>query len=300
MEPLETVYRPTLPTDLALTLAPLRHGAGDPTIRISAAEAWRATRTPAGAATVRLRQHREAIAAAAWGPGREWALASLPELLGASDDASGFRPCHPIVRELHARLPGLRFPRTQAVIEALVPAVLEQKVAGLEARRTYRALLRRYGERAPGPAGLLLPPEPRLLASLPYYEFHPLGIERRRAEVIGRAARRADRLEESVRLGPSEARRRLTALPGIGVWTAAEVTRVALGDPDAVSVGDYHVPGLVCWALAGERGGDDTRMLELLAPYEGQRARVVRLLELSGSWPARRAPRARLRDITAL
>jgi 3-methyladenine DNA glycosylase/8-oxoguanine DNA glycosylase len=75
--------------------------------------------------------------------------------------------------------------------------------------------------------------------------------------------------------------------------------RVALGDPDAVSVGDYHIPSLVAWALAGERKADDARMLELLEPYRGQRGRVQRLLEVSGIYPERHGPRMTPRDITA-
>jgi 3-methyladenine DNA glycosylase/8-oxoguanine DNA glycosylase len=79
------------------------------------------------------------------------------------------------------------------------------------------------------------------------------------------------------------------------VWTAAEIRQRALGDPDAVSVGDYHLPGIVGWALTG-RKVDDEGMLELLAPYAGHRHRVIRLLELSGAHPPRRGPRLSVRD----
>ena len=90
---------------------------------------------------------------------------------------------------------------------------------------------------------------------------------------------------------PAPAYARLRAIPGIGPWTAAEVGMRAFGDPDAVSVGDFHLPNMVAWALAGEPRGTDERMLELLEPYRGQRGRVLRLLELSGVGPPRRAPR---------
>jgi 3-methyladenine DNA glycosylase/8-oxoguanine DNA glycosylase len=92
-------------------------------------------------------------------------------------------------------------------------------------------------------------------------------------------------------LSAEEARLRLRAIPGIGPWTAAEATRLAFGDPDAVSVGDAHLPDLVAWALAGEPRADDARMLEILEPYAGQRARVVRLLEVSGIKIPRFGPR---------
>jgi 3-methyladenine DNA glycosylase/8-oxoguanine DNA glycosylase len=177
--------------------------------------------------------------------------------------------------------------------------VLEQKVTGTEAFRAYARLLRRHGEPAPGPdAGLLLPPRPETLAGMPSYAWHPLGVERRRAEVIRRAASRATWLEAAA--DAVGLHRRLTSLPGIGPWTAAEVQRSALGDPDAVSVGDFHIPNTVAWALAGEPRADDARMLELLAPYEGQRGRVQRLLEVGGIVAPRYGPRMAPRSIAAI
>ena len=202
--------------------------------------------------------------------------------------------------ELVRRLPGLRLPRTGMVMDVLFPTIIGQKVTSGEANHSYGALVRHFGEPGPGPLGLALPPAPDRLADLPYYAFHPLGIERRRAEVLRAAARAAAQLQAIVGLPFPDARARLLAIPGIGPWTAAEVMRIALGDPDAVSVGDYHVPNLVAFALAGERRGDDARMLELLEPYRGQRARVVRLLEHSGIYPPRRGPRLAPRSIAAI
>ncbi|HEX8939009.1 MAG TPA: hypothetical protein VF763_02510 [Candidatus Limnocylindrales bacterium] len=291
--------------DLGLTLAPLRHWARDPTIRLGRGEAWRATRTPAGPATERLVHGAGGISVAAWGPGAEWLLEAAPELLGARDeaDAGAFRPSHPLVRELQRRFAGLRLCRTRAVVESLLPAVAEQKVSGPEAHLAWWALLQQYGEPAPGPGarlGLRVPPAASTLARLPSYALHPSGLERKRAETIRRACERAERLEALVELAPEAGRERLAALPGIGPWTAAEVAVRAFGDADAVSVGDYHLPRLVCAALAGEAAGDDARMLELLEPYRGQRARVIRLLELGVGLPPRRAPRAPLRRLATI
>ena len=194
--------------------------------------------------------------------------------------------------------------------EALVPAILEQKITGEEARRTYRALVRAYGEDAPGPPGLRLPPAPEALEPLPYHAFHPLGLERRRAELLRAVAREAPRLErhalEVAAASPGEARSAalgaaydaLRAFPGIGPWTAAEVGFRAFGDADAVSIGDFHVPNMVCWALAREPRGTDERMLELLEPYRGQRARVTRYLELAGIAAPRYGPRLASRRIS--
>jgi len=173
-------------------------------------------------------------------------------------------------------------------------------VTGAEARRAYRGIIARWGETAPGPFGLRLMPPPEVLARLPYEAFHPIGLERRRADLIRSVALRAARFEEIVDLPLPDAYRRLMALPGLGPWTAAEVALRALGDADAVSVGDYHIPSMVGFALAGERKATDARMLELLAPYRGQRGRVIRLLEEGGVRPPARGPRMSVRSIAAI
>ncbi len=288
------------PLDLRATLGHLRHGSGDPTIRFEPGRAWRATRNRSGPATLELRLLPDAVRAAAWGPGADEALDGVPALLGLDTAPPELEPAHRVVRELARRFAGLRVGRTGAVMEALLPAILEQKVTGLEARLAYLALIRRHGEPAPGPGGLRLPPAAATLARLPYQAFHPLGVERRRADTIRRAAVHADALESATSLPLDAAYARLTFLPGIGPWTAAEVGRAAFGDPDAVSVGDYHLPHLVAWALAGEPRADDARMLELLEPYRGQRGRVVRLLELSGIRAPRYGPRLSPRSIATI
>lgn len=290
-------FRPCRPLDLALTLGPLRRGRFDPTMKIEGGAVWRATRTPDGAACLHLSAHSGEVRAEAWGPGAAWALEQAPVLTGSGDDDAGFAPPHPLLADLHRRMAGLRIPRTGAVLEALVPTILEQKVVGLEAKRSWRGLVLALGTPAPGPAGLLLPPLPMALAALPSWAFHRFGVERRRAETIRRAAGCARRLEETTSMDLAQGRRRLTVLPGIGPWSAAEVALVALGDADAVSVGDYHLPHQVSWALAGEARGDDARMLELLEPYRGHRGRVLRLLGAAGIWAPRFGPRMPLSRI---
>jgi 3-methyladenine DNA glycosylase/8-oxoguanine DNA glycosylase len=287
------------PLELAATLAPLAHGRADPTIRLAPREAWRATRTPDGPATLRL-VHELAgrLLVQAWGPGAAAAAAAAGALVGELDNPGVLQPQHRAIRELVRRHPGLRLPRSGQVLEALVPAILEQKVTGAEARRAFRALIARHGEPAPGPGGLRLQPSASALAALPYHAYHPLGVERRRAEVIRAAAARAALLEAAPTAGACG--RLLRAIPGIGAWTEAEVLRVAWGDPDAVSVGDYHLPSLVGWVLAGERDADDARMLELLAPYAGQRGRVQRLIEAGDFRRPRHGPRMEPRSISAI
>ena len=285
------------PIDLLLTLAPLAHGRRDPTIRFADDGIWRATRTPDGPATLHLRSVDGGVAAESWGPGAGWALEHAAALTGADDEPSDLVPHHRLVADLVRRFPGLRMPRTERAFEALLPAICEQKVTGLEASAAFRAIITAHGEPAPGPGGMRLPPEASVLAGLPYFAYHPFGLEKRRADLIRSAARLAPRLDTAT---PDEARDRMAAVPGIGPWTIAEVTRVAYGDPDAVSIGDFHMPNLVAWALAREPRADDARMLELLEPYRGQRGRVQRLLEVSGIRAPRYGPRLTPRRIAGI
>jgi 3-methyladenine DNA glycosylase/8-oxoguanine DNA glycosylase len=191
-------------------------------------------------------------------------------------------------------------PSWPTVTEILVPTILEQAVVAKTARDAYRQLVFRYGERAPGPLNLWLPPPPKTFARLPYYAFHPVGVEKRRADIVRRACMVAHRLEPALEMEPEQARAHLTKVHGVGPWSAAEVARVAWGDADAVSVNDFHLPHTVSWALAGEPRGDDERMLELLEPYAGQRARVVRLIEAAGIIAPRFGPRMAIRPIARL
>jgi len=284
------------PLDLELTLGVLqRGGAHDPTIRLEPGRAWRASWTPNGASTLELEVNPQMLRARAWGPGAGWALLATPALVGLDDQPDAFRPRHPLLSSIHRRHTGLRLGRSGAVFEALVPTVLEQKVPGVEAWAAYAAMVSALGEPAPGAGHLVLPPTPRRLLATPYWAFHRFGIERRKAEIIRNAAALAGRLDALSQVAAAEARRLLLTMPGIGPWSAAEVAAVALGDRDAVSVGDYNLPHVVSWALAGEPRGSDARMLELLEPYRGHRARVIRLLGAASIMAPRYGPRMPLR-----
>jgi 3-methyladenine DNA glycosylase/8-oxoguanine DNA glycosylase len=299
-KPLERLLRLDSGTDPVSTIAALWQGPGDPQMRIDGHTLIRAMRMASGPASIHLETSRTTVLARAWGPGADEALDAVPALVGEHDDPSPLVARHSLVADLMHRFAGLRLTSGNGVLDSLVPAILSQKVTGLEAQRSYRQLLIRHGEPAPGPLDLRLPPPPETLARMAYWAFHPLGVERRRADTVRAAAAVAPALERIRGLAGEDARRRLMAVPGIGPWTAAETARLALGDPDAISVGDYNLPGLVGWALAGERDADDARMLELLEPYRGQRARVVLLLERGGRWPERRGPRLSPRSIAAI
>ncbi|MFD7136885.1 DNA-3-methyladenine glycosylase family protein [Streptomyces sp. NPDC059894] len=295
-------WEPGGPLDLGLVLGPLGRGPGDPTFRaMPDGSVWRASRTPAGPGTLRLTAAPGdgAVRGEAWGPGAEWLLEQLPELLGASDDPAAFVPRHRVVATARHRRPGLRLTRTGLVLESLIPSVLEQKVTAVEAYRAWRLLVRGFGEPAPGPAGgrLWVMPAPRAWALIPSWEWHRAGVDDKRASTILRAVRVAGRLEETVGMEAAAARARLEVVPGIGPWTSAETVQRSHGAPDEVTVGDLHLPGIVGWALAGDRSADDSVMLELLEPYAGQRHRAARLILLSGRVPPRRAPRMPVGDI---
>ena len=295
-------WSPPYPVDVRLILSVHRRGARDPAFRLDEAGAvWRTAASPDGPGTLRVSArpagHGTRVTATAWGPGAGWLLETLPSQLGEQDDQAGFAPVHPVLREMAGRHLGARVGRSGRVLEALVPAVLEQKVVGAEARRAWHYLLRRFGQPAPGPApaGMRVFPDARTWAQIPSWEWHRAGVEVVRARTVAGAASAAGRLEEIGSMTAAEADRRLRSLPGVGPWTSAEVRQRACGDADAVSVGDYNLPAAVGWALAG-RAVDDAGMLELLAPYAGHRYRATRLVELSGARPPRRGPRLALRE----
>jgi 3-methyladenine DNA glycosylase/8-oxoguanine DNA glycosylase len=299
LPPVKCLWHPREPVAVALTLSALQRGAGDPTQTVAGdGSLWRTARTPQGAATLRLSVDPDGVEAVAWGPGAEWIIDRVPLLLGADDDVSGFDPVHDVVREAWRRHSHLRLPSLGLVLECLVPAVLEQRVTGREARASYRVLLRRFGEPAPGPApaGMHVMPPPAVWTRVPSWEWHRANVDPGRARTIMAAAEVAHRLEESLTMPRPVRLQRLRAVPGVGAWTAAEVAQRAWGDPDEVSVGDFHLPALVGWALAG-RPVDDDGMLELLAPYAGHRHRAVRLVEMSGVRKPAFGPRMPVGDI---
>lgn len=279
------------------TLGPLQVPRHDPCVRVTADELWLAARTPAGPGTLHLARAAGELVATGYGPGRDWLVERADAIAGLRDDLTGFpalAAAHPLVERLARTFAGVRLPATGLLFHRLLRAVLEQKVTGTEAFRAYRRICRHFGEPAPGHADLLLPPDPAAVAATAYWEFHPFGVEQKRTMALLRAALAAERLERCT--DAADATRRLVALPGIGPWTAAEVVRTVHGDPDAVSVGDYHIPNTVAWGLAGEPRGTDARMLELLEPFRGHRGRVCELLGRGGIAAPRFGPRMPIRS----
>jgi 3-methyladenine DNA glycosylase/8-oxoguanine DNA glycosylase len=294
-EPVFRTWRPGFPVDLGAVLSPLRRGTGDPAYRSGPGGVRLAANTPAGVGGMRIEAAAGEVLARAWGDGGAWLLDHLPALLGADDDASGFLAHHRFVAEALRRKPSLRLGATARVWDPLMAAILEQKVTGYEARRSWRELARRFGTPAPGLPGMFAPPSPRAVRRIADWEWHKAGVDGARRRALIAAATVAHRLETAVALDPTDGRELLRRVPGIGVWTAAEVAQRAWGDPDAVSFGDFHIPSVVGYALSG-RPTDDAGMVRLLEPYAGQRQRAVRYIEACGGPRPRFGPRSPARD----
>ncbi|WAJ47512.1 DNA-3-methyladenine glycosylase 2 family protein [Mycobacterium sp. Aquia_216] len=286
------------------TLAPLRRGPRDPCFRLPGdGTIWRTSLLPSGPVTARItRAAADAAYCEAWGSGAQEFMERLPALIGADDDASDFVPTHPTVAAAHRRVPHLRLGRTGQVLEALIPAIIEQRVPGADAFRSWRVLVTKYGTPAPGPApaGMRVPPSAEVWRTIPSWEFHRANVDPRRAQAVVTCARRAASLERLSSRPAEQVRKALTSLPGVGEWTAAETAQRAFGDADAVSIGDYHIPKMIGWTLLGHPV-DDEAMLEMLEPMRPHRHRVICVLYASGlAYEPRRGARLPVQQIHSL
>lgn len=294
--------------DLRATMKPLGVYPRDPTTRWTSNSFAKAVFTPEGPATMLLTWDSAGTTMAeAWGPGAEWLLERAPYWTGLCDDLEGFDPSHhPKIAEWAHRNPGIRLPASGVIWQELLIVILGQRVTAEEALKSWTRIVYAWGEPAPGPCELRLPPRPEAIAELSYVDLHRMNVERRRADAILLAARRSNRLEEAARMTPSGALTRLTALPGLGVWTATAVMTATHGDPDTVVLGDYGLPTMVNYAFTGDArrlraddGGDEI-MCRHLQPWSGHRQRIIRLLSTVGVSVPRRAPRAFNPDIRRL
>jgi 3-methyladenine DNA glycosylase/8-oxoguanine DNA glycosylase len=288
---------PDGPYDLARTIGTLQCGPHDPSFMVQGPDHWLAFRTVDGPVTLVLRQRGSLndgrVQATAWGPGACSALDALPRLLGADDDWSAFdtadfRATLPeLARKGRYLNPGMRLPASGRMLDTVARVILEQKVTGIEAKRAWRYLLTHHGDPAPGaggvaPAGLRLPPTAEQWRRVPSWDWHKAGVDSKRSATILKSALVVSGLERlASQPGGDAVRTGLRSVPGIGVWTVAEVVQRTHGCPDSISVGDYHLAAYVGAALTGRRT-DDAGMIELLRPWKGQRQRVVRSLYSSG------------------
>jgi 3-methyladenine DNA glycosylase/8-oxoguanine DNA glycosylase len=294
--------------DLRATMKPIGIYPRDPTTQWTSTSFAKAVLTPDGPGTMLLTwDGRGVTTAEAWGSGAPWLLERAPYWVGLHDDVAGFDPTiHPRVAEWARRHPGIRLPAAGVIWQELLLVLLGQRVTTEEAVKSWSRIVYAWGEPAPGPLELRLPPTPSVVAASSYVDLHRFNVERRRADAILLAARRAQRLEEAAAMPPPEARVRLSALPGLGTWTATSVITATHGDPDTIVLRDYGLPTMVNYAFTGDPrrlsaddGGDEI-MCRHLEPWAGHRQRIVRLLFTVGVSPPRRGPRARNPDIRRL
>lgn len=286
------------------TLAPLRRGRGDPSFQVAADGAiWQISLQSTGPVTARItRSAPDTVDCEAWGDGAAEFADALPRLLGGYDQPAAFIPEEPTIAAAQRRFPHLRIGRTERVLDALIPAVLEQRVAGADSFRSWRLLVTKFGAPAPGPAPsrMRVPPSAEVWRRMPSWEFHLANVDPGRARTIVGCAQRAASLERLCTRPASDAREALTSLPGVGAWTAAETAQRAFGDTDALSIGDYHLAKVVGWSLLGHPI-DDAQMVELLEPMRPHRYRAVRLLEVTGmARNPRFGPRQPIRNLARL
>jgi 3-methyladenine DNA glycosylase/8-oxoguanine DNA glycosylase len=280
------------PLDLKSTLRPLQGWFADDGW-------WLTARTPDGPGSLRVSRTREELVGDSWGEGGPWLLDRLGAIGGLDDDPSQFRPDHPVIGDLHRRNPGWRFGKTGLVFDALVHAICGQKVTGQEAAAATSGLRQRFGDPAPGPRPMRLPPEPHRMAVAPYWVYHELHLEKRRADLLRRVAAVEDALGPMGKMAPAEAAAGLSRIHGVGPWTVAKTLAVSHGDPDQVEVGDFHLKHMVVHHMTGRDRGSDDEMLELLEPFRPHRGRVTRLLHTLGHEPSF-GPRVAPKDITRI
>jgi 3-methyladenine DNA glycosylase/8-oxoguanine DNA glycosylase len=292
VEPITARIPIEVPLDLKATLRPLHGWFADDGW-------WMTARTRLGPATLRITRTRQHLVGDAWGDGSPWMLERLGSIAGLDDEPARFSTDHPLVGELHRRRPGWRFGRTGLVFDALVPAICGQKVTGQEGMAAWQGLRRLFGEPAPGPRSLRLPPDPKAMAAAPYWTYHQVHLEKRRADVLRRVAAAAADVDGLADVDPDTAAARLAAMPGVGVWTVAKTLSVSHGDPDQVEVGDFHLKHTVVHHLTGRPRGTDEEMLDLLEPFRPHRGRVTRLLHTLGHEPSF-GPRVAPKDITRI
>lgn len=290
--------------DPSLTFRSFRFGSSDPTSRIVGDTLHMATHTPLGPATVCIGPQGPPLPS---GPGAA-AIAKRPfDLRGDTDTYSSLEEqCprsldsvhFPVVRELDKRWGHVRVGATGDVYRAALTATLGQRITAAEAVAQWRRLCLAFGHVCDSPGEddslpLHLPPDPDVLARTSPYQLHRFGIEESRARTLIGIARVFQRAGSHHHDHEAAMSRLCRDVPRFGPWTQALVRYEALGDADAVAVGDFHLKNVVTYAFTGNPRGTDDTMLDLLDPYRGQRGRILMWLGLAGVQAPKFGPRRR-------
>ncbi|MGB0751351.1 MAG: DNA-3-methyladenine glycosylase family protein [Gammaproteobacteria bacterium] len=273
------------------TYRSLAMGQFDPSMRTSREQVEIASWTPHGPVSVRAVHSGDTLSVSAWGDGAEYAIELADRWLGLNDQPDAFQPPAGPVRDLQRRFGGMHFSSALSVSLRAIQIVLFQLVTYHEAVRTWNDLVTRHGSPASGPVKLVQPPTEHQIRGLSVDDLVYAGLTHKRARTIKAIATNAAAIDRDADKAPQAALRRLATLPGFGPWSLGYLDGTVFQNPDAVLLGDYHLPRMVAWHLIREQKADDARMLELLEPYAGHRFRVVRLIWASGEIQPRRGPR---------
>jgi hypothetical protein len=229
------------------------------------------TKPPRGISLDALRKEHPATFGAA-----NRAVGGLLNRLPLDDGYERFAPGDSVIAPLLRAFPGGRILPVPWLFDLACSVVLQQRVSFSEARRSWCAIARTLGTSdAFGTAF----PRPETMARVPSWQWRDFGVDVQRARTLSALAHEeASRPFLRPTLAFDDVRARLRSIPGIGPWTTEMILGFGAGDPDAVLVGDLHLPNLAAWAFARRPRGTDEELLGFLAAYPGQRFRVARLL----------------------
>lgn len=277
------------------TFRAFRFGTIDPSVRITPDAAVMATHTLLGPAWVATDL---AGRVSMGGPGAAVAEQRRPDPAGLRDDFQSLSPAHLVIDRLQHRFAPVRIGSSSDVYKASLTATLGQRITAAEAVNQWARICRAFSDSIDTPFGpLLAPPDPVRFAGMFPHQLHALGIEESRARTLIGIAKVFAR-PGTHQIDPTMALSRIRMeVPRFGPWTQALVEAEALGNPDAVAVGDFHLKNVVAHALCGKPRGTDDEMIAALHPYAGQRGRVLMWLGLGGIVAPKFGPRRRNIDI---
>ncbi|KEY60315.1 DNA-3-methyladenine glycosylase 2 [Serratia sp. DD3] len=150
-----------------------------------------------------------------------------------------------VLGELAMDKPGMRLPGCVNSFEQATRAILGQLVSVKMAATFASRMAKQWGEPLPQPYGEIthLFPDAIRIAQLQPEELRPLGVQLKRAAALIGVARAVSegRLQLDNVLDIEQGIKALTALPGIGSWTASYIAMRAWSWPDVFLAGDYLI-----------------------------------------------------------
>ncbi len=199
-------------------------------------------------------------------------------LLGTDQDLAPFYALagtDPVMSKVVERYFGLHLPHTGTIFEALVLGVLGQQIATNVARIIRTLIIESFGPKAEfdGETYYAFPRPEAIWASSPEV-LRTMKLTQRKSEYVhgiaGAALDRAVGLEALVKRPDDEIVERLTALRGVGQWTAQWALIRAVGRSDALPLGDLALRRVVSWLFFDGAEVTDAQVEELArrwSPY---------------------------------